>query len=88
MRRAGREPGDLGLEREPRLEPLAHVVEADLGDEEAAVDLELDEAVAASRRSASRTEPREIPSRSASSPWPRREPGASAPATISERISS
>ena len=40
------EPGDLGLEHEPRLEPLADVVEPDLGDEEAAVDLELDEAVA------------------------------------------
>ena len=41
-----REPGDLRLEHEPGLEPVAHVVEADLGDEEATVDLELDEAVA------------------------------------------
>ena len=37
---------DLGLECEPRLEPLAYVVEPDLRHEEASVDLELDETVA------------------------------------------
>ena len=36
----------------------------------------------ASRRSASRTEPREMPSASASSAWPIRAPGASRPSTI------
>ena len=40
------EPGDAGLEQEPRLEPLEHVLEPDVGDEEAPVDLEVDEAVA------------------------------------------
>ena len=41
-----REPRDLRLEGEPRLEPLANVVEPGIGNEEAAVDLEDDETVA------------------------------------------
>ena len=41
----GSESGDLGLEHEPYLEALAHLTEPEIGDEEAAVDLELDEPV-------------------------------------------
>ena len=43
---SGRQPCDLGLECESRLEPLAHVVESCLRDEEPPVDLEVDEPVA------------------------------------------
>ena len=42
----GGKPGDLRLEHEPRLEPLQDRLDAERGDEEAPVDLELDEAVA------------------------------------------
>ena len=80
--------GDQGLQKEPRLEPLEDLSDAEIGDEEAAVDLELDEPVAGEPPSASRTEPREMPSASASSAWPTRAPGASRPSTIIARISS
>src|SRR5438552_413405 len=40
-----REPCDRGLQHESSLEPLEHAVEPDVEDEEAAVDLELDETV-------------------------------------------
>ena len=83
-----REARDLGLEAEPRFEPLTHVVEPCLGDEEPAVDLEVDEPV--SREPAERLADRAAgdTERVGELALPRREPGARVPATISERISS
>ena len=42
----GGKPRNAGLEQEPRLETLEHALEADVRDEEAAIDLEVDETVA------------------------------------------
>ena len=86
---ARRRAGDLGLEHEPRLQALPHVVETRARRRRSPrLTSNSTRPSPASRRNASRTEPREMPSWSASSPWARREPGASEPATIIERISS